>query len=74
MQVTVCRITTKTICAVPAPRRLRAAFFAYFLLLEHQFLVKDLHGGDSEERKGLNKRHFHERLELRKKNSTFCKE
>ena len=25
--------TTKTICAVPAPRRLRAAFFAYFLLL-----------------------------------------
>ncbi len=30
LQATAWRITTEAICAVPAPRRLRAAFFAYF--------------------------------------------
>ena len=33
LQAVSCRAITKAICAVLAPRRLRAAFFAYFLLL-----------------------------------------
>ena len=32
-QAVSCRAITRAICAVLAPRRLRAAFFAYFLLL-----------------------------------------
>ena len=33
LQADACRSVTKAICAVLAPRRMRAAFFAYFLLL-----------------------------------------
>ena len=33
LQANACRTITKAICAVLAPRRMRAAFFAYFLLL-----------------------------------------
>ena len=33
VQATAWGCVTEAICAVPAPRRLRAAFFAYFLLL-----------------------------------------
>ncbi len=33
LQADACRLITKAICAVQAPRRMRAAFFAYFFLL-----------------------------------------